>query len=93
MQNEDEGISLEACEFWSTFCDCMSETDMLRPFLPRLVPLLLRNMVYDDFDEEVADAEAAEVASSASDRDADIKPFIHRRLLHTMLPSHHTFHS
>lgn len=51
---------------------------MLRPFLPRLVPILLRNMVYDDFDEEVADAEAAEVAGSASDRDADIKPFIHR---------------
>ena len=51
---------------------------MLRPFLPRLVPILLRNMVYDDFDEEVADADAAEVVNSASDRDADIKPFIHR---------------
>ena len=78
MQNHDEGISLEACEFWSTFCDSVAEPEMLRPFLPRLVPILLCNMVYEDFDEEVADAEAAEVVSSTADRDADIKPFIHR---------------
>ena len=79
MQNHDEGISLEACEFWSTFCDTVVEPDLLRPVLPRLVPILLCNMVYDDFDEEVADADAAELAHSAADRDADIKPFIHRQ--------------
>lgn len=78
VQNHDEGISLEACEFWSTFCDAVVEPELLRPFLQRLVPILLCNMVYEDFDEEVADAEAAEVADSAADRDADIKPFIHR---------------
>ena len=66
---------------------------MLRPFLPRLVPILLRNMVYDDFDEEVADAEAAEVANSASDRDADIKPFIHRCAIYSAVRYHaHYWH-
>ena len=35
---------------------------LLAPHLPQLVPLLLRNMVYGEFDEEVVDTEAAEAA-------------------------------
>ena len=51
---------------------------MLRPFLGRLVPVLLKNMVYDEYDEEVQDAEAAEDADTADDKDQEIKPFISR---------------
>ncbi len=46
---------------------------------PQLVPVLLRNMVYDEFDEEVADAEAAEHSGMSANSDAEVRPFVHRR--------------
>lgn len=36
---------MESCEFWSAFCESQIESDVLRPFLPRLLPVLLKNMV------------------------------------------------
>lgn len=51
MQSGDEGVALESCEFWSAFCEAaVSQPDrlnpeVLRPFLGRLVPVLLKNMV------------------------------------------------
>lgn len=54
---------------------------LLRPFLDRLVPVLLKNMVYDEYDEEVSEAETAEEAALAGiqqtdERDQDIRPFL-----------------
>lgn len=77
-QDGDEGVALESCEFWSAFCEAAVEPAMLRPFLPRLVPVLLKNMVYDEYDEEVQDAEAAEEQVGTDDRDQEVKPFIHK---------------
>ena len=79
LQHPEDGLALEASEFWAAFCDAAADPGILRPFLPRLVPILLHNMVYDEFDDEVADAEAAEEAAGVPDRDEDVKPFIHRR--------------
>ena len=53
-QDEDDALALEACEFWAAFCETPLDTGLLAPALPRLVPLLLRNMIYDEFDEEVS---------------------------------------
>ncbi|KAJ0937988.1 putative armadillo-like helical, importin beta family [Helianthus annuus] len=53
----DEEVSLEACEFWSVFCEAPLPPDNLRPFLPRLIPVLLSNMAYADHDESLLDAE------------------------------------
>lgn len=44
-QDEDEGIAVEACEFWTAFCESEIDKDVLRPFLPRVLPVLLNNMV------------------------------------------------
>jgi hypothetical protein len=44
-QDDNEGVALESCEFWSAFCESQLEPEVLRPFLPRLLPVLLRNMV------------------------------------------------
>ncbi|KAK9804853.1 hypothetical protein WJX72_008726 [[Myrmecia] bisecta] len=77
-QDGDEGVALESCEFWSAFCDAAVEPGVLRPFLGRLVPVLLKNMVYDEYDEEVQDVEAAEEVAGEDDRDQEIKPF-HRK--------------
>ena len=59
-QDGDEGVALESCEFWSAFCEASVEPGVLQPFLGRLIPVLLKNMVYDEYDEEVSEAEAAE---------------------------------
>lgn len=53
LQDADEGVALESCEFWAAFCEAQLDPALLRPALPRLVPVLLRNMVYDEYDEEV----------------------------------------
>lgn len=81
-QDGDEGVAVEACEFWSAYPDSGLDVGALRPYLPRLIPVLLKNMVYDEYDEEVADAEAAEDEALSGrvpsrDRDADIKPHHH----------------
>lgn len=81
-QDGDEGVALESCEFWTAFCEAQVEPAVLRPFLGRLVPVLLKNMVYDEYDEEVQDAEAAEDADTADDKDQEIKPFISRSAAH-----------
>lgn len=56
------------------------DAGLLRPFLGRLIPVLLKNMVYDEYDEEVSDAEAAEEAALAGtaqpeEKDQDVRPF------------------
>lgn len=53
LQDGDEGVAVESCEFWSAFCESQIESDVLRPFLPRLLPVLLKNMVWEEWDEEV----------------------------------------
>jgi transportin-1 len=78
-QDPDETVAVEACEFWSAYPDSGLEVAALEPYLPRLIPVLLKNMVFDEYDEEVADAEAAEEEalsgrSPVRERDADIKP-------------------
>ena len=35
---------MEACEFWTAFCESEIDKDVLRPFLPRVLPVLLKNM-------------------------------------------------
>lgn len=70
-QDEDEEVALEACEFWSTFCEARMPAELLRSYLPRLVGVLLSNMAYADDDEALFDAEDDE---SVPDRDQDIRP-------------------
>ncbi|KAL5713973.1 Transportin-1 [Ranunculus cassubicifolius] len=78
-QDADEDVALEACEFWSAYCESQSVTETLRPFLPRLIPVLLSNMVYAEDDESLIDAEEDE---SCPDRDQDLKPRHHTSRFH-----------
>ncbi|GAX84819.1 hypothetical protein CEUSTIGMA_g12240.t1 [Chlamydomonas eustigma] len=74
-EHADQEVALESCEFWSCFCDAELEPELLRPFLPRLIPMLMKNMVFDEYDEEVQDAEAAEANPTKQDKDSELKPF------------------
>ncbi|KAL5561246.1 hypothetical protein UlMin_030993 [Ulmus minor] len=78
-KDSDEEVALEACEFWSAYCEAQLPPENLREFLPRLIPVLLSNMVYADDDESVIDAEEDE---SVPDRDQDIKPRFHASRFH-----------
>ncbi|KAM1243604.1 hypothetical protein ACFX11_035368 [Malus domestica] len=75
----EEEVALEACEFWSAYCEAQLPPENLIEFLPRLIPILLSNMVYSDDDESLADAEED---GSVPDRDQDIKPRFHSSRLH-----------
>ncbi|KAF5449020.1 hypothetical protein F2P56_029509 [Juglans regia] len=78
-KDNDAEVALEACEFWSAYCDAQLPPEKLREFLPRLVPVLLSNMVYADDDESIVDAEED---GSLPDRDQDLKPRFHSSRLH-----------
>ncbi|XP_062175927.1 transportin-1 isoform X2 [Alnus glutinosa] len=78
-KDTDDEVALESCEFWSAYCDAQLPPDNLREFLPRLIPVLLSNMVYADDDESIVDAEED---GSLPDRDQDLKPRFHSSRFH-----------
>eukprot|EP00252_Welwitschia_mirabilis_P011248 TRINITY_DN2531_c0_g1_i2.p1 TRINITY_DN2531_c0_g1~~TRINITY_DN2531_c0_g1_i2.p1 ORF type:complete len:886 (-),score=195.35 TRINITY_DN2531_c0_g1_i2:941-3598(-) len=70
-KDTDAEVALEACEFWSAYCEARLPPQNLREFLSSLIPILLSNMVYADDDESLVDAEVDE---SVPDKDQDLKP-------------------
>ncbi|KAI3916084.1 hypothetical protein MKW98_004525 [Papaver atlanticum] len=78
-KDTDDEVCLEACEFWSAYCEAQLPPENLAEFLPRLIPLLLSNMVYAEDDESLVDAEEDE---SFPDRDQDLKPRFHASRFH-----------
>ncbi|XP_034681987.1 transportin-1-like isoform X2 [Vitis riparia] len=78
-KDSDDEVALEACEFWSAYCDAQLPLENLREFLPRLIPVLLSNMAYAEDDESLAEAEEDE---SLPDRDQDLKPRFHSSRFH-----------
>ncbi|XP_042471730.1 transportin-1-like [Zingiber officinale] len=78
-KDPDDEVALEACEFWSAYCDGTLPPDGLRDYLPHLIPVLLSNMAYAEDDEALFDAEEDE---SFPDRDQDLKPRFHSSRLH-----------
>ncbi|XP_071921159.1 transportin-1-like [Coffea arabica] len=78
-KDRDDEVALEACEFWSAYCDAQLPPDNLRDFLPRLLPVLLSNMAYADDDESLVDAEED---GSLPDREQDLKPRFHASRFH-----------
>ncbi|GIL70967.1 hypothetical protein Vretifemale_1626 [Volvox reticuliferus] len=82
-EHSDPAVALAAAEFWTAYLDLQLDPGLLRPYLARLIPILLKNMVFDEYDDEVADAEAAEgAATQKEDRDQDVKPFMPRNREH-----------
>ncbi|KAL7150279.1 hypothetical protein ABFS83_05G100900 [Erythranthe nasuta] len=78
-KDPDDEVALEACEFWSAYCEAELPPENLREFLPRLLPILLLNMAYSDDDESLAEAEED---GSLPDRDQDLKPRFHASRFH-----------
>ena len=49
-QDLDDTVALEACEFWLTLAEESICHDVLTPHLPRLIPVLVRQMKYSELD-------------------------------------------
>lgn len=57
--HEDPLVAREASEFWSLFAHVSLSPNVLRPFLPRLVPILLHNMTYSEEEVKSIDCKIA----------------------------------
>lgn len=81
-QDEDEQVALEACEFWLAIAEQPDLQTSLEPYLSKIVPMLLRGMVYTDMDLLAlgADDDDAHVADKAE----DIKPQHAKAKQHTL---------
>ncbi len=44
-EHADPGVALAAAEYWTAYLDLQLDPAGLRPYLPRLIPVLLKNMV------------------------------------------------
>lgn len=49
-QDADEGVALEACEFWLSLAEQPVCRNVLGPHLNRLIPVLVRGMKYSEID-------------------------------------------
>ena len=64
--DQNELVALEACEFWSAICETKVARPALGDFLPQLVPVLLKGMVYSEEDIAVLDQVRAKGSGSGS---------------------------
>ncbi|KAI9283036.1 armadillo-type protein [Umbelopsis sp. AD052] len=75
-QDMDEQVALEACEFWLAFAEQDDLRENLRPYLPRVIPVLLAGMVYSEMDLLTLGGD--EDDAHIEDSEQDIKPRFHR---------------
>jgi len=81
-KDEDEGVGLEACEFWLTLAEQQNVCrDHLVKYLPRLVPILINGMVYSEIDIILLKGDVEE-DEMVPDREEDIKPRFHKSKVH-----------
>ena len=71
-QDKDEEVALEAAEFWLQFAEEPRLAEQLRPHLTRIVPVLLKSMVYS----ELSLLMMGDITEDAAqpDRPEDIRP-------------------
>ena len=49
-QDQDDGVALEACEFWLSLAEQPICKEVLTAHIERLVPVLVRGMKYSEID-------------------------------------------
>ncbi|ORY98161.1 armadillo-type protein [Syncephalastrum racemosum] len=75
-QDENEQVALEACDFWIQFASVEEFADRLVPYLGKIVPALLRRMVYSDMD--LLGLGGDEDDAHVPDNEHEIKPRFYR---------------
>lgn len=72
QNQEDPELALDAAEFWIVAGEQDSLQQALAPFMPKIVPVLLHNMVYEE--DDVIRLMGDEDDAEAEDRAEDLKP-------------------
>jgi len=80
-QDSEEGVALEACEFWLSLAEQPICREALHPHLPKLVPVLVRSMKYSEIDIILLKGDVEE-DEMIPDREEDIRPRFHRSRSH-----------
>ena len=71
-QSDEESVAIEACEFWLTFGEHEELQESLIPYLSKIVPVLLKGMIYND--EDIVLLGGDDEDASVPDNEQDIKP-------------------
>ena len=80
-QGDDEQVALEACEFWLSVADQPSLTQHLEPYLEKIVPMLLKGMVYSEMDLLALGIDEDD-DYNVEDKAEDIKPQFAKTVTH-----------
>ncbi|ORZ18863.1 armadillo-type protein [Absidia repens] len=75
-QSDNEELALEACEFWIVCGEMEIIDNNLEAYLPKVVPVLLKCMVYSETDLLILGGE--EDDAHVVDNEQDIKPQFHK---------------
>ena len=82
--DKDASVALDACEFWLTFASLddeqcsMEMTQIIRSLLPRIIPVLLNNMIYSPEKIEEILEQNTEDENESPDRIQDLAPVFHK---------------
>lgn len=76
-QDADEGVALEACEFWLSLAEQPICKSVLANHLSRLIPVLVRGMKYSEIDIILLKGDVEE-DDNIPDKEEDIKPRFHK---------------
>ncbi|XP_063238810.1 transportin-1 [Bacillus rossius redtenbacheri] len=82
-QDPDEGVALEACEFWLSLAEQTICKEALSRYLERLVPVLVKGMKYSEIDVILLKGDV-EDDEMIPDREEDIRPRFHKSRTHTV---------
>lgn len=81
-QDDDKELALEAADFWLVFCEQETMHIHLQRFLPRVIPILLKCMIYTEDDLFMLEQQGDDF--DVADRDQDIKPRFHKGKTHEL---------
>lgn len=85
-QDADEGVALEACEFWLSLAEQPICRSVLGNHLTQLVPVLVKGMKYSEIDIILLKGDVEE-DDNVPDKDEDIRPRFHKSKTHTIKTS------
>ncbi|XP_050313589.1 transportin-1 isoform X2 [Anthonomus grandis grandis] len=82
-QDSDEGVALEACEFWLSLAEQPICKNVLANHLSRLIPVLVRGMKYSEIDIILLKGDVEE-DENVPDKEEDIRPRFHKSKTHNI---------
>lgn len=82
-QDSDDGVALEACEFWLSLAEQPVCRNVLFNHLSRLIPILVRGMKYSEIDIILLKGDVEE-DERVPDKEEDIRPRFHKAKMHTI---------